>query len=197
MNPFRMCLDCFQGPSFTQTQSYATLREEAQIVRLDTAYIGSEVVILKNGTRICGTGGALATAPIVQNKAYFQVNVQQTGIWGVGLANRSADLNKVTSSENAWILNSAGELVSGGEVLGKACEDVTIEEGDSIGVAFDHVELSFYVNGTRLPNSITAVRGQVFPVVYVDNAILDVKFRSFSFDAPPGYEEIMLEQTLL
>ncbi|KAK0404040.1 hypothetical protein QR680_017255 [Steinernema hermaphroditum] len=181
MNPFRMCLDCFQGPSFTQTQSYAHLREEVQT----------------NGTRICGTGAALGSAPVVQNKAYFQVNVQQTGNWGIGLANRSADLNKAPLTENAWILNSAGELVSGREILGKASEEVSIEEGDSIGVAFDHIELSFYVNGTRLANSITAVRGQVFPVVYVDNAILDVKFRSFSFDAPPGYEEIMLEQTLL
>lgn len=36
-------------------------------------------MLLKNGCRICGTGGALGTAPIVQNKAYFQVSVQQSG----------------------------------------------------------------------------------------------------------------------
>lgn len=37
------------------------------------------MVLLKNGQRICGTGAALGTAPIVQNKAYFQVSVQQNG----------------------------------------------------------------------------------------------------------------------
>jgi len=29
--------------------------------------------------RICGTGGALANTPIMQDKAYFEVRVQQTG----------------------------------------------------------------------------------------------------------------------
>lgn len=37
------------------------------------------MVIVKNGHRICGTGAALASAPVVQNKAYFEVKVQQTG----------------------------------------------------------------------------------------------------------------------
>jgi hypothetical protein len=40
---------------------------------------GPDVVLLKNGSRICGSGGALATAPIVQNKAFFQVDITQTG----------------------------------------------------------------------------------------------------------------------
>ena len=43
------------------------------------AFVGSEVVIVKNGRRICGTGAALANAPIVQNKAYFEVKLQCTG----------------------------------------------------------------------------------------------------------------------
>lgn len=42
--------------------------------------VGDDVVLLKNGQRICGSGAALSTAPIVQNKAYFQVNIQQTGV---------------------------------------------------------------------------------------------------------------------
>jgi hypothetical protein len=41
---------------------------------------GQEVVIVKNGTRICGTGGSLGTAAIMQDKAYFEVRLQQTGI---------------------------------------------------------------------------------------------------------------------
>lgn len=40
---------------------------------------GHEVVIVKNGQRICGSGGALASAPLVQSKAYFEVKIQQSG----------------------------------------------------------------------------------------------------------------------
>ena len=36
-------------------------------------------MIVKNGRRICGTGGALSNVPIVQNKAYFEVKIQTTG----------------------------------------------------------------------------------------------------------------------
>lgn len=40
---------------------------------------GHEVVIVKNGQRICGSGGALASAPLVQSKSYFEVKIQQSG----------------------------------------------------------------------------------------------------------------------
>lgn len=36
-------------------------------------------MIVKNGQRICGSGGALASAPLVQSKAYFEVKIQQSG----------------------------------------------------------------------------------------------------------------------
>jgi hypothetical protein len=41
--------------------------------------VGTDVVIVKNGHRICGSGAALGNAPLVQNKAYFEVKIQQTG----------------------------------------------------------------------------------------------------------------------
>jgi hypothetical protein len=44
---------------------------------------GDEVVIVKNGQRICGSGAALANTPILQNKAYFEAKVQQTGNYNV------------------------------------------------------------------------------------------------------------------
>nr|CAD7458779.1 unnamed protein product [Timema tahoe] len=40
---------------------------------------GHEVVIVKNGMRVCGSGGALASAPLVQSKSYFEVKLQQSG----------------------------------------------------------------------------------------------------------------------
>jgi hypothetical protein len=43
-------------------------------------YEGQDVVIVKNGRRICGSGGALSNAPIIQNKAYFEVKIQALGM---------------------------------------------------------------------------------------------------------------------
>jgi hypothetical protein len=40
---------------------------------------GQDVVIVKNGRRLCGTGGAISNVPIIQNKAYFEVKVQAKG----------------------------------------------------------------------------------------------------------------------
>ncbi|GMR30568.1 hypothetical protein PMAYCL1PPCAC_00763, partial [Pristionchus mayeri] len=195
--PFRACLDCVQGPSFANSQNYAQFRNEQPTgVRLDVSHMGKEVVILKEGERICGTGGCIANAPLVQSKAYFQVNVQQTGKWGVGLAARDADMNAVPTGAHFWGIDELGRLVGNKEEAGKYEKE--IEEGDSLGICYDHVELSFYHNGERLPHTITNVKGKVFPCIYVDDsAILDVKFRSFSFPAPAGFSEILIEQTLL
>jgi hypothetical protein len=49
-------------------------------VSLDVSKTGQDVVIVKNGRRLCGTGGALANTPISQNKAYFEVKIQANGI---------------------------------------------------------------------------------------------------------------------
>lgn len=40
---------------------------------------GTDVVIVKNGRRVCGTGGCLANAPLHQNKSYFEFKIQSTG----------------------------------------------------------------------------------------------------------------------
>lgn len=39
---------------------------------------------------------------------------------------------------------------------------------------------------------------QVYPMVYVDDsAILDLKFKNFTVPPPPGFGEILVEQTIL
>jgi len=90
-------------------------------------------------------------------------------------------------------------------------------EGDIVGVAFDHVELNFYFNGKNLEVPFRNVRGAaLFPVIYgkvilyyskstkskislsVGNgAILDIILDNFSHGPPPGFERILLEQSLL
>lgn len=47
--------------------------------------LGHEVVIVKNGHRVCGTGAALANVPILQNKAYFEMKLQQSGTYDSAL----------------------------------------------------------------------------------------------------------------
>ncbi len=47
--------------------------------------LGSDVVIIKNGERICGCGAALANAPLVQNKSYFEIKLQQAGLSDIHL----------------------------------------------------------------------------------------------------------------
>lgn len=41
-------------------------------VKLDALNMGLDAVIVKNGTRVCGSGAVLASAPIMQDKAYFE-----------------------------------------------------------------------------------------------------------------------------
>lgn len=57
-------------------------------------------MIVKGGHRVCGSGAALGNAPLVQSKSYFEVKVQQGGVWSVGLATRQTDL----SLTKGWIL---------------------------------------------------------------------------------------------
>jgi hypothetical protein len=50
-------------------------------VFLDVSRAGQEVVIVKNGKRLCGTGGVLSNVPIIQNKAYFEIKIQAKGFF--------------------------------------------------------------------------------------------------------------------
>lgn len=49
-------------------------------VLLDTNCMGNDCVVVKNGLRACGTGAVLANAPIVQDKSYWEVKLQATGM---------------------------------------------------------------------------------------------------------------------
>lgn len=213
---------------------------------------GNEVVIVKNGCRICGSGGALATAPLVQSKSYFEVKLQQSGQWSIGLATRKTDINKTKGGTDAdsWCLTSDHTILHNNEVIYRIESDeinginenekiITTEtvnesipgmmtasavpnEGDTIGVTYDHVELNFYLNGKNLDIPVLNVKGTVYPALYGktfgylfqsndkkliififlscavdDGAILDIVLDDFNYGPPPGYDKIMLEQSLL
>lgn len=99
---------------------------------IDSGYVGSEVVIIKNGLRLCGTGGALGSAPLIQTKSYFEVKVQQEGKWAVGVGTRNSplDVGPMGSDPNSWMMRNNGELHFNGLSIGKL--DPVPEESDVI-----------------------------------------------------------------
>lgn len=167
-------------------------------VALDTTLMGNECVVVKLGKRICGTGAALANVEIAQDKCYFEIRIQSTGVWAVGLASTECDLNKIPLGKDnfSWVLKSSGELVHADTEIAKVVIDVS--EGDYIGCSFDHVELNFYYNGKNLHSPITGIKGKVRPVVCVDEGcIADVNFDNFVFSPPHGFSKLMIEKDLL
>lgn len=163
------------------------------------------MVIVKNGHRICGSGGALGSAAIQQDKSYFEVKVQQSSSeFGVGLASCGVDLNRLPLGQDSrsWVLRSDGTVCHAGQQLFRLPDGLVIREGDVIGVAFDHISLKFLINNQDTGCCVSGVRQRdekgVFPVVYVDDgAILDATFDSFTYEPPVGYSRILVEQSLL
>jgi len=166
-------------------------------VILDTTTMGQEAVVVKNGMRLCGTGAARASSPILQDKAYWEVKIQQDGIWSIGIATPSADLNKDLGLDScSWAVTNNGLVRTRGHQEYKL--NVQVEEGDILGFSYDHVELNIFCNGKNLDTPVLGIKGTVFPVFYVDEgAILDTIFENFNHTPPLGFEKIMIEKTVL
>lgn len=214
-------------------------------------FLGQEIVILKNGKRVCGSGGAVLNQALLQSKSYFEVKIQQSGHWSVGLCTLNTDLNKTRGGLDkfSWCLNAENYVMNDGGVLydlneiyssNEANESVNDEdtekllpiknkneivnllpsssnssqrsslpqEGDIIGITYDHIELNFYLNGKNL-NIPTLIKlnshvsngeynNEIYPCLFVDDgAILDLIVENFNFQIPSGFDRIMVEQTLL
>jgi hypothetical protein len=207
-------------------------------------------VILKNGKRVCGSGGAVLNQALLQSKSYFEVKIQQSGHWSVGLCTLNTDLNKTRGGLDkfSWCLNAENYVMNDGQVtydlnemysangnvgsnedteqllpINSKKSDLTNllpssvvssqrsalpQEGDIIGITYDHVELNFYLNGKHL-NIHTLIKlnshsssgeynNEIYPCLIVDDgAILDLIVDNFNFQIPSGYDKIMVEQTLL
>lgn len=207
-------------------------------------------MILKNGKRVCGSGGAVLNQALLQSKSYFEVKIQQSGHWSVGLCTLNTDLNKTRGGLDkfSWCLNAENYVMNDGQVtydlnemysangnvgsnedteqllpINSKKSDLTNllpssvvssqrsalpQEGDIIGITYDHVELNFYLNGKHL-NIPTLIKlnshsssgeynNEIYPCLIVDDgAILDLIVDNFNFQIPSGYDKIMVEQTLL
>jgi len=166
-------------------------------VILDTTTMGHEAVVVKNGLRLCGTGAARGSAPILQDKAYWEVKIQQGGVWSAGICSPASDLNSdLGLDHNSWAVTSEGMVRTRGAQ--EYSLTTKIEEGDVLGFSYDHVELNIYCNGKNLDTPVLGIKGTVFPVFFVDEgAILDCIFEDFQHPLPSGFERIMIEKALL
>lgn len=194
MAALRWCFSCFMSDG----SAHIPLKE-MPVVQLDTQNMGCDVVVVKSGRRICGTGACLANAPLHQNKSYFEFKVQSTGVWGVGVATRKVDLSRVPlgGDSESLVLRHDGTLSHRSEECNRLPANSLPQEGDVIGITYDHVEMSVYVNGKNTHCSASGIRGTVYPVVYVDDsAILDCQFSDFYHSPPLGFEKIMFEQQI-
>ncbi|KAM8784602.1 SPRY domain-containing protein 7 isoform 2-T2 [Rhynchonycteris naso] len=152
--------------------------KEMPAVQLDTQHMGTDVVIVKNGRRICGTGGCLASAPLHQNKSYFEFKIQSTDV-------------------HSLVMRNDGAMYHNNEEKNRLPANSLPQEGDVVGITYDHVELNVYLNGKNMHCPASGIRGTVYPVVYVDDsAILDCQFSEFYHTPPPGFEKILFEQQI-
>jgi hypothetical protein len=82
------------------------------------------------------------------------------------------------------------------------------QEGDIIGISYDHIELNFFLNGKNLNipsllklnshSSSGEYNNEIYPCLFVDDgAILDLIVDNFNYQIPSGFDKIMVEQTLL
>lgn len=98
--------------------------------------------------------------------------------------------------DRSWVLRDDSAVWHNGRALVRLPE--VVQEGDVIGLTYDHVELNFFLNGKPMGSPLTGIKGTVYPLVFVDEgAILDVLFHHFYHDPPPGFGELMIEKQLL
>ena len=125
------------------------------------------------------------------------------GTFGVGLSSKEIDLNCVPLSvrpqleANYCVFTNNAEVEQDGKKMFKM-ENIKLELNDVIGVAYDHIEVKFFLNNKQIEKTFQGLKGELYPVLYVNNgAILDAFFSSFQYGVPSGYDKIMIEKSLL
>merc|ERR1711911_295492 len=90
---------------------------------------------------------------------------------------------------------------SGGEVRVRGAQVYStdiMEEGDVICFSYDHEELNIFCNGKNLNTPVHGIKGEVYPVFYVDQgANLECIFEEFQYPPPNGFYRIMNEKVLM
>lgn len=76
--------------------------------------------------------------------------------------------------EFSWTLNSDGTIRHNKHELfnfrtsnsSSATVAQSPQEGDIIGISFDHIQLKFYINGVEVDHSLSNIKGTVYPALY-------------------------------
>ena len=144
---------------------------------------------------VSGTGAAMASAPVEQDAAYWEVKVVKPGDICIGVA------RKLTTKE----LEAGFSRARKDDELPRSWVfDGDFEAGDIIGLAFgqsDLPNLSFTRNGKAQPAfDVRKIGGTVYPVVSVGGgAVIKVEFESEEFaNSPPhGFSALMVAQSML
>uniref|UniRef100_A0A096MPG8 SPRY domain containing 7 n=1 Tax=Papio anubis TaxID=9555 RepID=A0A096MPG8_PAPAN len=174
--------------------------KEMPAVQLDTQHMGTDVVIVKNGRRICGTGGCLASAPLHQNKSYFEFKVQSTGIWGIGVATQKVNLNQIPLGRDvhSLVMRNDGALYHNNEEKNRLPANSLPQEGDVVREK-DCITLKkcgYKVMTSWLGTVAHACNPSTLGGRVDDSAILDCQFSEFYHTPPPGFEKILFEQQI-
>jgi hypothetical protein len=163
-------------------------------IGIPDAYRGSKVAADAQLT-VSGEGAAMASAPVEQDAAYWEVKVVKPGAIFIGVARKlstkelEAGFSRAKDDDEpprSWVF------------------DGKVEAGDIIGVAFgqsDLPNLSFTKNGKAQPAfDVRKIGGMVYPVVSVGGgAVIKVEFESEEFaNSPPhGFSALMVAQSML
>ncbi|EPY81642.1 hypothetical protein CB1_000724002 [Camelus ferus] len=167
--------------------------------------LGTDVVIVKNGRRICGTGGCLASAPLHQNKSYFEFKIQSTGIWGIGVATQKVNLNQIPLGRDvhSLVMRNDGALYHNNEEKNRLPANSLPQEGDVVPPLARKISVNPYfhlgeiMTGWLLMNiSCFSHIKEILAHNFDDSAILDCQFSEFYHTPPPGFEKILFEQQI-
>lgn len=149
-------------------------------VIFDDRHKGAQVSLSGRQQTISGTGVALASTRLEQDRAYFEFKVNKTGSFQVGVANRRVNLD--------------GELGDDSTLSWGFQSHAQIKDGDVIGVSYDQADLpcaNFFHNGQLLDNErLTGMRGELYPAAAVRNgAKLTANFgHQFEYEPPAQFK---------
>lgn len=75
--------------------------------------------------------------------------------------------------EFSWTLSNDGGIYHNKDELYKiestdvqSKPQLIPQEGDVIGISYDHIQLKFYINGEEVEYAVTNVKGTVYPALY-------------------------------
>lgn len=194
------CLACLRDPSSLASQVELNEKETRPHIGIPDDFRGPNVKV-DTGESLCitGDGVALASAPIEQDAAYWEIHVTKTGLIKVGVArkmnrgelDRTFDASAKDENGHSWCLDGTDTRAN-------------LEDGDVVGVAFTQADLpnlSFTKNGKAINFAdVKKIPGTVYPVVMIGGgASIEAVFdpEKMNNQPPPTFKPLMVVRSIL